>query len=351
MQPMPPPPASNPTSFSASLSERRTQFRLRAQVPIKLRCYGEAQARTVILVDLSWGGALCQASNALPASNKPLWLLLPWKSGETIQIEAMLLRQRALDDGRHLIAVRFSRLSLLNQARLEKLLGLMQARDPEGKSLNVQALVATLEILIQTLDEWRWALADIAKGLLRINTTTAHAPGQSLGIQFNGVPTRARLRLRARVLASEAMPMRGVETAPLYLLTLEFEHPLAVLRGWAEWLIGQIPVTEIPRSLTDHPQTPTLPGLGQGRLVLDQGERSALEIGFPEALDYLVTAWGDISTFELVFRQLVLGDCGDIGTWTPEAWEELQFLQDVHDEAYGVSETRHNPLKAGRAVR
>lgn len=335
-----------------SVSERRTQARLRAQVPIQVRCPGEAKARTVILEDLSWGGALCQAPTELPVHDKPLRLILPWKSGETIEIEAILLRQKALDNGRHLCAMRFSRLSLLNQTRLEKLLGLMQARGSGDSASEELDLVPTLEIRIQTTDEWRSALSDIAAGRLSLTTSAYYAPGQSLGIQFNDVPIRARLRLRARVMAGESIPTHGLETADPYLLTLEFEHPLAALRGWSEWLLGQVSTLGTSGVQRDSSRTAKLAGLRQGHLLVDhRQEQSVLEVEFPEALDYLVTAWGDVDSFLVVFRQLVLGDGDHTKTWTLEAWQELQFLQDVHDLAYGVSADRLNPLRVGRAAR
>jgi hypothetical protein len=334
-----------------SESERRTQARLSAQVPIRLRVGGESTTRPATLIDLSWGGALCQLPTALPLTDQRIRLQLPWTPGETIEIEATRLRQKELENARHLLAVRFERLSLSNQGRLEKLLGHLQASDSPGLSHQAPSLVATLEVLIQTLDEWRWALGDIARGRLRISAPTAFTPGQSLGLQFNGVPARARLRLRARVLACEDSPLTEMRTVRSQTLTLEFEHPLDILRQWAEWLLGQIPPDSSPSAPppADRPQA-TRTAVIPARLVLTQGERSALEIGFPEALDYLMIAWGDVSTFEIVFRRLILGDTGMDGTWTPESWEELQFLQDVHDAAYGLSETRRSRLKTGRDV-
>lgn len=333
-------------------AERRTQARLSVQVPVQMRYGHTSLASQATLLDLSWGGALCQTPRALPISDRPLWLILPWALGETIEIETTLLRQKDLANGRHLLALRFERLSLLHQARLEKLLGRLQADDVQSNTPMAPVLVATLEVSIQTVDEWRWALGEIAKGRLRIRAPADFTPGQSVGLQFNGVPTRARLRLRARVLASESKAMLGIRVMRSTILTLEFEHPLEVLRQWVEWLLRQIPSDVKPSSpLADLQQQPSQSAVIPARLVLSEGERCALEIGFPEALDYLMTAWGDVSTFEVVFRQLLFGDTGASGTWTPEAWEELQLLQDVHDQVFGLSEARRIRLKVGRDVR
>ena len=340
-----------PATSSSPDSERRTQARLPVQVPIQVRYGRESSTSQATLLDLSWGGALCQTPMALPISDQPLWLILPWAAGETIEIETTLLRQKDLENGRHLLAVRFQRLSLLHQARLEKLLGRLQAEDVQSNPHMAPALVATLEVSIQTVDEWRWALSEIAKGRLRIRAAADFSPGQSVGLQFNGVPTRARLRLRARVLASESKAMLGIRVMHSTMLTLEFEHPLEILRQWVEWLLRQIPPEAKASSpLTDLQQPTSRLAVIPAQLVLAEGERCALEIGFPEALDYLMTAWGDVGTFEVVFRRLLFGDTGASVTWTPEAWEELQLLQDVHDQAFGLSEVRRSRLKVGRDV-
>ncbi|MGQ9659974.1 MAG: PilZ domain-containing protein [Thermochromatium sp.] len=228
-------------------AERRTQARLHVQIPVRLQYSGDSGAHTLTLVDLSWGGALCESKTQLPGTDQPVWLLLPWKSNETIQIEATLLRQKALQDGRHLLALRFMRLSLLHQRRLEKLLELMQAQNPAGEAQEALPVVETLAIPIQTRDQWHWVLGDIARGILRIQAAKPYAQGQSLAIQLDGIPARARLTLRARVIDSKSAPMHD-----LYLLTLEFEHPLDALRGWAKWLLGQMPTEVEPPPGASH---------------------------------------------------------------------------------------------------
>ncbi|MGQ9658754.1 MAG: PilZ domain-containing protein [Thermochromatium sp.] len=329
-------------------SERRTQARVSAQIPIQLHVEGESIPHRATLIDLSWGGALCQLTEPLPPAGQPIRLRLPWSPGETIEIETTPLRHKALDDGRHLLALRFQRLSLANQGRLEKLLGELRTRNPQNHLRDPLPLVATLEVWIQTPEEWDQALAQIAKGQLRISTQAEFTPGQGLGLQFDNVPARARLRLRARVLACDDSPL------PLHaskILTLEFEHPKNTLRYWAEWLRRQIQPGGDPFSASSAGRSPVPPDeIIPARLFVAEGERSALEISFPEALDYLMLAWGDVNAFESVFYQLILSDSDTDRSWTPEAWAELQFLQELHDRAYGVSKTRLNPLKPGREV-
>ena len=73
-------------------SDRRTQLRVPVQIPVSLRCREEPDARTAILEDLSWGGALCWIDVPLPVDDRSLLLQLPWKSGETVNIETKVLR-------------------------------------------------------------------------------------------------------------------------------------------------------------------------------------------------------------------------------------------------------------------
>lgn len=125
-----------------------------------------------------------------------------------------------------------------------------------------------------------------------------------------------------------------------------------MVRCWAESLLDKVPESVSQTiSVGDGPLQIVLTGDGQGRPVLDSSRLSAIEIGYPQAVSYLMTTWGDVEAFQQVFRQLILGDCGGTGSWTPEAWAELQFLQDLHDRAYGLSEARRSTLKPGPNVR
>lgn len=321
--------------------ERRAQARLHVQLPVQIQCYGEDHPRRAILLDLSWGGALCQTAGSVPQTTQPLYLWLPWEGDEKIQIETCPLRQKSLGIGRYLVALRFRRLSLSDQNRLEKLLGKLLEERSASQQLETQPLVATIEVEVKNFPEWRSALSHIAAGQLLVTAASSFLPGQSIGLRFNGVPQRARLRLRARVLNCEPNPTP--EGMPTYLLTLEFEHPEEALRNWAEWLLKQVPPTAVGQQGAGQPMS--APGVVQGQVVPLEVNRSALEVGFPEATNYLVAAWGDPEAFDIVFRQLIFGESGTTETWTPEAWEELQFLQSLHEQVYGVSEGRRLMLR------
>lgn len=65
-----------------------------------------------------------------------------------------------------------------------------------------------------------------------------------------------------------------------------------------------------------------------------------LEERFPHVIKRLITCWGDPDAFEAVFSDLIIDKRGDRTGWPFDAWLELNFLQEVHDCAYGVSPKR-----------
>lgn len=60
-----------------------------------------------------------------------------------------------------------------------------------------------------------------------------------------------------------------------------------------------------------------------------------LEVRFSHVLTRLVLCWGDPSCFHRVFEDLVYDKRGNRGGWPIGAFEELEFLQRIHDAAYG----------------
>lgn len=64
---------------------------------------------------------------------------------------------------------------------------------------------------------------------------------------------------------------------------------------------------------------------------------SVLEASFPHVVSRLQLCWGDPESFAVVFADLMIDKRGDRTGWPFDAWTELNFLQEVHDLAYGVS--------------
>jgi hypothetical protein len=62
----------------------------------------------------------------------------------------------------------------------------------------------------------------------------------------------------------------------------------------------------------------------------------------------LERAWGDADAFDVTFRELTMGSLAEPGGWPEDAWDELGFLQDVHDLAFGLPKSRRGVLNASR---
>ena len=67
---------------------------------------------------------------------------------------------------------------------------------------------------------------------------------------------------------------------------------------------------------------------------------SVLEGRFPHVIKRLLVCWGDPESFDAVFFDLIVDKRGDRTGWPLDAWGELNFLQEIHDLAYGVSRRR-----------
>jgi hypothetical protein len=71
---------------------------------------------------------------------------------------------------------------------------------------------------------------------------------------------------------------------------------------------------------------------------------SVLEARFPHAIKRILVCWGDPEAFEAVFSDLIIDKRGDRTGWPFDAWAELNFLQEVHDLAYGISKRSKTSL-------
>ncbi|AGA91414.1 hypothetical protein Thimo_2703 [Thioflavicoccus mobilis 8321] len=72
-------------------------------------------------------------------------------------------------------------------------------------------------------------------------------------------------------------------------------------------------------------------------------ERSILEARFNHVVKRLTDCWGDPEYFELVINDLMYDKRGDRSGWPPDAFFELQFLQQIHNAAYGPT-TKHKDV-------
>ena len=334
--------------------ERRTQVRIDVQIPVQVTFPGQDAPVTAINQDLSWGGALLLISQPLPKQAGPLKITFPWKRDELITAHAQLLRAKPLQGGDYLIAVRFVSLSPRSQSRLERLLKMLSAGSETIELDDASGLVRELEVTVNDADELRYMLRQIAKGRHMVTVFDAYEANQSISLSIAGTRDLPGIRLRARVVEVQKSRSEGFDWADLYTLVLEFEHPPKAIKSFVKLLIDQLPVRARGARGGDTPDwvrsapvaKPTSADLM--RSVRRGGELSALEMDFPDALTRLVAGWGDPEAFEVMFRDLVLGDQGQPGGWPTEAWAELELLQNIHDEAYGMSENRRSVLRGGR---
>ncbi|MBK1718979.1 PilZ domain-containing protein [Thiocystis violacea] len=339
-------------------TDRRTQTRIDLRIPVKLTIPGQDEPIMAVNRDISWGGALLYIAEPLPKQAGPLRIVFPWKRDDQITAYAQLLRARPLADGGYLIAVRFISLSPRSQSRLERLLKLLRTGDMTVESQDGGALVRELEVTVNDTEELRRMLLQIAKGRHSVTVFDAYEANQSISLAIAGTRDLPGLRLRARVVDVRKSAAKGFDWAELYTLALEFEHPRKAIKAFVNLLLDQLPdrARHSPGSLEGAPDwmrslplaRPTSADLA--RLSGRAGGLSRLESDFPEAISRLIAGWGDVDAFEIMFRDLVLGDHGQPGGWPEDAWEELELLQNIHDEAYGMSDTRSRVLKGGRSA-
>jgi hypothetical protein len=348
-------------SESGSLAtERRTQARIDLQIPVELTMSGRDGSMRAVTRDLSWGGALLHLSEPLPKGIDSLMLSLPWRRGKSIRVLAQPLRERPLDGGGYLVALRFISLSPRSQNRLERLLKMLYPQHSKTAGAGNASLFRELEVTVSDAEELRQTLLQILAGRYSVTVFDAYQVGQSISLSITGAVELPSIRLRARVLEVEASKAKGYDWADLHTLLLEFEHPTKTIHAFVDQVLKELfdgasdssglshlqGAPDWLRSVAAAMARPTEADRA-GRSGASDG-LSYLESRFPEAIDRLVAGWGEVAGFEIVFNNLVLGRNGLADGWPPEAWDELELLQGVHDLAYGVSEHRRRLLKGGR---
>ncbi|NKN32004.1 PilZ domain-containing protein [Marichromatium bheemlicum] len=340
----------------SSYHERRTQARIHAEIPIKVRLPGRDRSVSALNQDLSWGGARFiitdKALNGQLPSREggPLTLLLPWTGGGQITAEADVARAQRFADGRCQVAVRFRSLSPRSQARLEKLLNMLCPRDGG----NGPALVRELNITMADASDMRHTLKQVVTGEVALSAFERYDVDQSIRLVIRGDGDLPSLRLRARVLEVDEARSADANWPALYSLRFAIEHPRPMLKKLVELLLEQLP-SDWKSQESSYAEAPDwLRGahLASPSEVVPVSDDvcSALEARYPDALNYLALVWGDPEAFDLRFQDLILGEYAEPGGWPEDAWEELGLLQDVHDLAFGVPSVRDNPLRGGRVI-
>ncbi|MGQ9658970.1 MAG: PilZ domain-containing protein [Thermochromatium sp.] len=343
-----------PESTSIAV-ERRTQARIELQIPVTLTIPGQETPVRAVTRDLSWGGALLHLTEPLPEDVKILVLSLPWRGGKSIRAQAQVLRIRPHDGGGYLVALRFVSLSPRSQSRLERLLKLLYAAESKD---GTQPLFRELEVMVSNTDELRETLLQILEGRYTVTVFEAYQVGQSISLSITGTFDLPSIRLRARVSDVRKSEAKGFDWAELYTLSLEFEHPRSTISAFVDLVLNRLSdvgdenssfsyLEGAPSWLMSVAAAMTHPGTSLDSTPASRQEsaRSHLESEYPDAITRLIAGWGHPEDFDRVFSSLVLDQNALPDGWSPEAWEELQLLQDIHDLAYGISSRRQSLFK------
>nr|WP_242467578.1 PilZ domain-containing protein [Thiocapsa imhoffii] len=356
----------DPSGHATSSPARRAQRRLRVQIPIKVITSGGKTEIEAVSQDISWGGVQFTAFVPVSQMAGRLRLVFPWTGGKSITFIADVVRAQQLDDGHAQVGVRFVSLSPSSHVRLEKLLRMLDDSKGPGAAADAvdkEELSRGLDLVVDEPGELHRVFEQVAQGRLQVSTRDAWPINQSLRLMIRGASQDLpSIQLRARVLTVEWRHLDSLREGPLCVLTLGFEHPRAMLKQASEVLSARLPPVEVKSEASPdaHFEDPIIPwesahiplaepshGLTDGPLT-DPSPRSVLEKRYTSRLRLLCLAWGDPETFDSQFKELTLGALAVPGGWPPDAWEELGFLQDVHDTAYGLSEFRKSPLRPPR---
>lgn len=336
------------------MQERRTQARIRVEIPIRVYLPDSHTPVDAVNRDLSWGGMQFVVDLPLTRDSGVLRIMLPWKRDSHISLDATVARAQQIGDGRYLVAVRFTSVTPRAQARLEKLLKLLQSSGADHAVEDSVPLVSELEVSVENAEDFREMIAEIATGRLEVTVFQSYHVDQSIRLTLTAAAGLPGVRLRARITHITQHKTKDLVWQDLYTIRLEFEHPLEMIRNYAELLLDQLRLTsreenteadhsEVP-GWVNHMQTARNPvAIGQERPSSQSrpiDPISVLEARFPDVLTYLTAVWGHPATFEQRFQELTMGHRALPGGWPEDAWLELGLLQDVHESVYGRSPVR-----------
>ena len=328
----------------SSTMNNRTQMRIRVQIPINLTLQNGSEPISAMSLDISWGGALFTVSESIPTDIRSVLIRLPWVQGEHLLIEATVLRTKLIQNGQYLVAVRFSSLLPENELRLEKLLAVLGKSDAYGNSDEPNGLFDELDVIVSDVDELRQILTQIATGRYTLPAFKAYASNQSIVLSIEGPKYLPAIRLRARVVQVQQPPTKETNAINVCSVALEFEHARESLGPLVDYLLG------ILDKRSEASYTTRSSRAGSTWRSAATNTRCAIEIDYPELLHNLTAGWGDVKAFEVLFRDMTLGEIGQSGSFPPDVWEELSFAQVVHDQAYGLSEARRRHLIPRRCI-
>lgn len=217
-------------------AEGRGQPRIQAQVPIRIVKPGGDEIQRALLDNLSWGGALFRCDEVPGEAGDTIEVELPYHVRDSIRIESEILRVIAGDDGRCLVAVRFSSISPDAEDHLEKVLEMLLQGSGGGRREHPR-LAQRLEIYFDDPADIRATLEDISRGGLAVTVPYSFSPNQSVQLTVFGGAGIGELRLRARVMNQTAVDEGKLQ---LFRIGLKFEHPTTDLQELVNRLLRKL---------------------------------------------------------------------------------------------------------------
>jgi hypothetical protein len=228
------------TEADPSLWERRTQTRVPVRTQVRVALNGGQERIVVQNRDLSWGGASLLLPVRPSELGKTIGVELPWGQGRYLATRAEVVRAEPVGTDHALVGVRFSRLLVRDEERLERLLGMLMEHGEAGADLVTMAERFEVEFIDR--DDLRAVLEEIREGWLHIASFRPYRPDQSLLFVINGVGDLPSLQLRARVEGHDACKAEESKLAQprLFAIDLRFEHPAEDLKRVVDPLISSL---------------------------------------------------------------------------------------------------------------
>lgn len=224
---------------STANAEKRTQTRVQVDFPISIVAVPHETSISARNRDISWGGAgFVLRSPALKVGDQ-FRVQFPWTNGASISAYAEVLRTQPVEDGRILVASRFASLSPRSEQRLERLLGMLMARQ-NGADTDAIRCAERLEIVFGDTADMQTTLSEIRTGELWVTSFSAYAEDQSIQLALGGTADLPSLTLRARVFHRESVREEKVVWANLYLVGLRFEHSSRQLQALIDHVLGRL---------------------------------------------------------------------------------------------------------------
>lgn len=227
--------------------ERRNQLRVDARIEALLALDREPERFPVQNLDLSWGGASLMLPEYRLDVGESVRIELPWTHGRTIAAKAEVLRAQPVPDG-CLASVRFSKLLLRHEQRLERLLTMLAAdRGQPHHDVGIP-LSQRIELDFVDPEDLRSTLEEISGGGYTVMSFRPYDVQQSLLLVLTWQGRHSFLRLRARIMDRRDAIARppdedGRAKAPmshLYAMGLAFEHPLGDIKRAVDPLIVRL---------------------------------------------------------------------------------------------------------------